>query len=208
MSLLLRTCRRWINHLTFRTHIANLISILRMLLALFALGLVREWTPWPADLLVVVGMLVTSRLLDLTDGYFARRFGSNESVGSVVDMLVDLATHTIVWSISGLWFAPALILLEWVGGVGILLTGLSRSEKWKTALSEGGPRWIQAYFRKNQRNVMCGYASVCHFLFPIAAFADFNQWVQVCALPGLVLYEAVTAYLVVSTVRTLLRPER
>ena len=185
-----------------------MISCLRLLLAAMALAFVRDWFPSSAGPLTVVGMLAASRLLDLTDGYFARRFESNERVGSVVDMLVDLTTHTIVWSISGLWFAPALILLEWVGGVGILVAGCSGSEKWKTALSNNGSRWIQVYFRKNQRNVVCGYASVSHFLFPMSMFAGLSVWFRVFSLPGLFLYESVTAYLVLEAGRALLKPSR
>jgi phosphatidylglycerophosphate synthase len=145
-------------------------------------------------------LFALSRLLDMIDGTIARRLGSSTPAGPAVDLVADLGTHTIVWLMSGLWFAWGLILLEWSTGIGILLVSREGAKSWKGSLTAMGPRWIQMYFRSNQRNVLCGYASVCHFLVPAAAIASITSpLTNAVLLPGLVVYEAATIYLLVAS---------
>lgn len=183
---------------------ANLITLLRLALACTAVtlagiedGQLNEW---------VIGILAVSRLLDLADGALARRYGHETRGGSVLDLVVDLSTHTMVWSISGLWFAWGLVALEWTAGVGILITTFGGETAWKQVLSGQGPVWIQTYFRNNQRNGLCAYASAGHFLLPVLAYGGFESpWLITPAFLGLVLYEAATAYLIYAVFRDLCR---
>jgi phosphatidylglycerophosphate synthase len=154
--------------------------------------------------IAVVSLMAVSRLLDLVDGNLARRFGQTTTFGSVFDLLADLVTHTIVWWLSGLVFAPLMILLEWVAGTGILLTTWRGDARWKLALTRDGPRWIQAYFRNNQRNRVCAYGSVGHFLVPVIAYSQFDSiWTYGLTVPGLLIFELATVFLILAVARTI-----
>jgi phosphatidylglycerophosphate synthase len=187
---------RRVAEVTFR--IPDIISLTRFA---FAAG-AACWMVYDeaANEITIVLLLGLSRLLDMTDGYFARRLGVSTPGGPAIDLVADLGTHTIVWWASGLWFAWELILLEWSAGVGILLVSRHAAKSWKRSLTVRGPRWIQVYFRSNQRNLLCGYASVCHFLVPAAAIASVTSpFTNAVTLPGLVVYEAATIYLLVAS---------
>ena len=108
---------------------------------------------------------------------------------------------------SGLLLAPAFVVLEWAAGFGILKTLTSADREWKVILTEGSPRWIRSYFRNDMRNALCAYAVCGHFLVPVAAYCDLRPGWWVPALPGLVLYEAATIYLLFAVfVRNRRRP--
>jgi phosphatidylglycerophosphate synthase len=176
--------------------IPDFISVTRLVLAVGA----ACWLVYDkaANEITIVLLFGLSRLLDMTDGYVSRRLGSSTPAGPAVDLVADLGTHTIVWWASGLWFAWGLILLEWSAGVGILLVSRHAAKSWKGSLTARGPRWVQMYCRSNQRNMLCGYASVCHFLVPAAAITSVTSpFTNVVTLPGLAVYEAATIYLLV-----------
>ena len=174
---------------------SSLIGYGRLILTIWAADLSRDPD---VNLLLVVVLLGASRLLDPVDGIVARRLGQETRYGSALDLIVDLITHSVVWWLSGLGVAPVFVFLEWVAGLGILWTLVHRDHRWKPALTDLGPGWIQAYFRNNMRNVFCVYALLGHFFVPVAAFCRLSPaWIWP-AVPGLLLYEAVTVYLVFS----------
>lgn len=151
-----------------------------------------------SEILVVVGLLAVSRLLDPLDGWVARRRGQTSRIGSALDLLVDLATHSVVWWLSGLSIGLVLLALEWIAGAGILWTVIRGDERWKSMLTEGAPRWVRAYFRNDMRNLLCALGVIGHFTVPMTVFAGVNVLWTLLAVPGLILYEAVTLYLVVA----------
>lgn len=147
------------------------------------------------------GLLVASRLLDLADGALARRFGQTSTFGTVADLVADLATHTIVWSLSGLAFAWPLVALEWAAGGAILACTFRRGRAWKDVLTARAPAWVRRYFANNQRNLLCGLATVGHFGVPALAYLDADPILLAAFAPGLILYEAVTVYLLLDAYR-------
>ena len=148
-------------------------------------------------LLVVFVLLAVSRLSDLADGSLARRYGHVTTFGTVFDLLADLVTHTCVWWLSGLGVAWLLVTLEWWASLGILVTIRRGEVGWKQSLTDSAPGWVRAYFARNQRNLLCAYACLGHFLVPMLVYVDRATPVAIgLTLPGLVVYEAATAYLV------------
>lgn len=139
-----------------------------------------------------------SRLLDPLDGYLARRYGHVSRFGALLDLMIDLLTHTAVWLVSGFPLALALLILEWTAGLAIAAFSLQPKGYWKTGLIADSPRWVAAYFANNQRNFLSIYSNVCHFLFPALWYLDVSaKWVYYGTIPGLILYEVVTLYLLI-----------
>ena len=146
-------------------------------------------------------LLLSSRLLDPLDGWIARRRDQVSLYGTVLDLVVDLLTHSIVWVMSGLWFGPVFIALEWVAGFGIL-SAMRRDVAWKSFLSADAPGWIKAYFRNGMRNGWCACGVVGHFIVPAAAISGLDPVLTLPLVPGLLLYEAVTVYLIVASLQS------
>ncbi len=183
---------------------STLVGYARVGLLLFA---VEEALSIEPDPLSVIGCLLASRLLDLLDGALARRLAQTTLFGSVFDLLTDLATHSVVWWLSGLPIAGFLVSLEWAAGIGVVVTMVKGDTVWKPALLDNAPGWIRSYFEQNQRNILCAYACIGHFLVPTAAFLGVASLsIQATFLPGLILYEAVTVYLFYATIRHRLEP--
>jgi len=150
----------------------------------------------PALRVGFVMLVGLSLLLDLLDGYLARKFGHTSHFGTLFDLLIDLITHTTVWFVSGFVLAPALIIIEWAGGLYMAAFALQPNNHWKGTLAKQGPALIQAYFSRNQRNALSILGNIGHFLFPMALYLGLTQfWVYLLTLPGLILYELVTVYL-------------
>jgi phosphatidylglycerophosphate synthase len=150
--------------------------------------------PWPG---ISFALLISgSLLLDLLDGYLARKFDHQTYFGTLFDLVIDLITHTLIWLASGFILAPAFILLEWSAGLYIAAFSMQSHVHWKTTLIDEGPRLMQAYFQNNQRNWLSAYGNIGHVVFPLALSISIAPlWLSWLALPGLLLYEAVTFYL-------------
>jgi phosphatidylglycerophosphate synthase len=149
---------------------------------------------------VVVGLLAVSRLLDLLDGAVARKTGEVTRAGALIDLSADLLTHTLVWWLSGLAAAPALVGLEWAAGLCIGIRTVRGTASWKRALAEESGRLMRIYFGRNQRNALSAFANFSHFAAPMAAYAGAGPLVFVF-VPGLVLYEVVTVLLIREALR-------
>ena len=121
---------------------------------------------------------------------------------ALFDLTLDLMTHTVVWILSGFWLAPCLLILEWGAGLGVATATLQPAEHWKTRLTASSPGLIRAYFRANQRNLLSAYGNISHFVFPMAFYLQLPfSWVFYGSLPGLILYEGVTLYMLVTLVK-------
>lgn len=139
----------------------------------------------------------TSSLLDLWDGYLARKFGHETSLGAVLDFGLDLVTHTVLWVLSGFPFMPIFIGLEWGAGVSVLWFSRRQSLHWKTALMDAPVGLVQRYFANRQRNGLSGFAGVSHFGFRMAWYLGYGETLAANVfLPGIILFEVVTAYMI------------
>jgi phosphatidylglycerophosphate synthase len=154
---------------------------------------------------VLVGV---SGLLDLLDGYLARRWGHTSSFGVLLDLALDLMTHTLLWAHSDLPLAAALIALEWVAGLYVAAVSLQPGAHWKRELVRDGPPLIAAYFANHQRNLLSAYSNLAHFLLPMALYVQGRtSWVTYATLPGLLLYEGVTIYMLFAMARLVLHAD-
>lgn len=150
------------------------------------------------------GAVGLSLLLDGLDGYLARVFGHTSHFGALFDLMLDLVTHTVVWVASGIRLAVAFVMLEWAAGVCIVALSRRQSISWKTTLTEQSPHLIRYYFSRNQRNLLSAYSNIGHFVIPIAFYLKIaDTWMPLTFLPGLAVYEAVTAYMLYTFVRIL-----
>ncbi len=144
-----------------------------------------------------VGFVMVSSLLDLVDGMLARRLGQTSRFGEVLDFCIDLVTHTVLWVLSGFPFAPVMILLEWGAGVSMFWLSAKQKEHWKTTLATINVKLIARYFANRQRNALAAFAGVSHFGFRIAWYLGYGEmWPADIFLPGVILFEVVTAYMI------------
>ncbi len=156
------------------------------------------WTaaaePWlRLGFVVLVGL---SRLLDLLDGYLARKFNQISFFGTLVDLWIDLLTHTVVWLVSGFYGGLGLAALEWTTGLYVAAFALRSDTGWKTMLVKTGPGLIRLYFARNQRNFLSAYGNIGHFITPMAFYAGYaGTWLYYLFVPGLILYEVVTLFM-------------
>lgn len=157
---------------------------------------------------VVLLIILASLALDLLDGYLARKLGHVTRMGAVLDMTIDLVTHTFVWSLSNSYLALAPIMLEWGAGLAVML-GAQSDTHWKHTMSERGPPLIRIYFSNHQRNLLSALANISHTAFPLALYLDpVPSWVHWIALPGVLLYEIVTAYMLYLSIKAKLVPTK
>lgn len=143
---------------------------------------------------LIATLLGISLLLDGLDGYLARKFGHASHFGALLDLALDLMTHTMVWFVSGFPLAVGLIMLEWTAGLYIAAFALQTSTSWKLRLTEDSPAFVRYYFSHKQRNFVSIYANASHFLCPMAWYLGLS-WLGYLTIPGLLIYEAVTAYM-------------
>jgi len=145
---------------------------------------------------VFVGLVTVSFFLDLMDGWIAQRLGQTSRFGEFLDFGTDLTTHTVLWVVSGFPFALVMILLEWSAGISVLLISIRQSDHWKIALMEAHP-FLRRYFANRQRNWLAAWAGVSHFGFRFAWYLGYGEtWVSDVTLPGIILFELVSAYMV------------
>jgi len=153
-------------------------------------------TDLPAMRFGVASLIGLSLLLDLLDGYLARKLGQTTQFGVLLDLAIDLISHTFVWAISGFYLAELLIILEWTTGLYIVAFSFKPGGHWKKTFTKAGPFWLRLYFSRNQRNFLSAYSNISHFIFPISLYLYQGAvWISYVALPGLVIYEAATLWM-------------
>ncbi len=74
---------------------ANFITILRMILAVVAIGLLFDKTPTTYITAFVMTILVI--WMDGLDGYVARKFNESSKFGAMLDILGDRVVENIYW---------------------------------------------------------------------------------------------------------------
>jgi phosphatidylglycerophosphate synthase len=158
-----------------------------------------QTAPWGVAILTGLSLL-----LDLLDGYLARKYGHLTQFGILFDLAIDLITHTFVWIISSFYFAGVFIILEWTTGLYVVAFSMRPAAYWKNMLIDHGPFFIKVYFSRNQRNLWSAYSNIGHFIFPITLYlGNIPIWLSYATLPGLLIYEAVTLYMLYILVRVL-----
>jgi phosphatidylglycerophosphate synthase len=177
---------------------ANLVSLIRVgcivaAVLLIALGGNDPQTQKP----MIVLLLSSCGLLDILDGYLARKYQHVTRFGIYFDQAIDLVMHTFLWSLSGFILAIPILLLEWSTGLAVLFNTAQKNKGyWKTTLLASDWWFIKQYFASGQRNWLSILANVSHFIFPLALYLqpDFTEvaLLKVIMLPGLLCYEAAT----------------
>jgi phosphatidylglycerophosphate synthase len=149
-------------------------------------------------------LAVSGLILDVLDGYLARKLGHATHFGALFELTIDLLTHTLVWQLSGLAIAPLFIALEWTTGLYIAAFATRPERGWKIALVERGPWLVRLYWKPLRLNWLTGYSNVAHFIFPISLFV-FGRltWLGYLALPGLIIFEIVSVYMIYGFVKIL-----
>ena len=144
-----------------------------------------------------VALVTLSCALDMVDGSVARRLGHDSRFGEAFDFGIDIVTHTVLWMFSGFPFAPVMIALEWGAGVAVLYLSVRHGEHWKNVLVHMPVKLVQKYFENRQRNVLAAWAGVSHFAFRMAWYLGYGEtWASDVFLPGIILFEVVTAYMI------------
>lgn len=127
---------------------ANLLTILRMILAVVAIELL--FSGQPAHSITAVFLTLFVIVLDGLDGYVARALNEQSKFGSVFDILGDRVVENLYW----IAFAVLGVVQVWVPMVvvarGIITDGLR-----SIALSQGYTAFGESTMMKNK---------FCHFL--------------------------------------------
>jgi hypothetical protein len=157
---------------------------------------------------IAVWLFICLLILDLIDGHLARKLGHVTKFGTLFELTLDLLTHTVVWTLSGLFFAPFLIALEWTVGLHIAAFSLHPTENWKNILVQEGPWLVRVYFKPMQVNLLNDYSNVAHFVFPMTLFVSGTvNWISYLMLPGLIIFEVVSVYMLYTFMKILLVKE-
>ncbi|GAB4427690.1 MAG: hypothetical protein Kow0031_07780 [Anaerolineae bacterium] len=163
-------------------------------------GLPGPGLRWGIALWLAVSLLI----LDVVDGYLARKLGHETKFGALFELTLDLLTHTFVWSLSGLAVAPLLVALEWSVGLYLAAFTLRPEAHWKSVLAHQGPWLVRLYWKPVRFNWLNGYSNLGHFIFPISLFVFGGPiWLSYLALPGLVVFELVSAWMLLTLMKIL-----
>ncbi|MEM7344729.1 MAG: CDP-alcohol phosphatidyltransferase family protein [Chloroflexota bacterium] len=151
------------------------------------------------------GLFVTVLLLDIADGYLARKLGHATKFGAILDFTIDLLNHTFVWVLSGLSLAPLIIAIEWTAGLLVATFIREPTHHWKATLLQAGPGLVRVYFQPMRLNLLNVYSNLAHFAFPISLFvAGQITWLSYLMLPGLLVFELVTLYMIYTFLKILI----
>ncbi len=165
------------------------VGILRLLLLALA---VAVYLAEPGGGWLFVCLIGAASLLDIADGYLARKLGQTSRFGAAFDFLIDQTTHTVFWLAAGGFAAIPLMVLEWYTGVAILRSVLRADEHWKEILLLRGGALVRAYFARQQRNALAALGVVSHFALPAALYLGWSGWPVWIWVPGVALYAWVT----------------
>ncbi len=155
---------------------------------------------------LAIGLIFPVLLLDILDGWLARRLNHTTKFGGVFELIIDLLSHTSVWVLSGMEIAPLFIAIEWTTGIFIAIFTFVPNDSWKVLLKEKGPLFVRLYYaRPTGINILNNYANAAHFAYPIALFV-FQEFTAInwLALPGLIIFELVSLYMIYTFVLQIL----
>jgi|GEM_PF-1905840 len=176
------------------------VGVLRLGLLALAIGVhfSRSSDELRWGFVLLVGLI---HLLDLLDGYLARRLGHTSRFGVAFDFLIDQTTHTVFWLASGLLVAIPLMVIEWCAGIAVLRYTLRTDGYWKEVLFAKGGALVRAYFVHHQRNALSALAVISHFALPASSYLWLTGWPLWIWVPGVALYAWVTLLMLVMLYR-------
>ena len=189
------------NILLYPCNIVGYVRLAMLAAAIIIVG-VYAGLDWemsvPLRFAIAVWLGLSLLLLDVIDGYLARKYGHETTFGSLFELTIDLLTHTFVWVLSGLAVAPLFIALEWAAGLYVAAFAMRPDDSWKNTLIEKGPWLMRIYWRRTRGiNWLSVYGNIAHFIFPINLFVFGTlNWIGIVSLPGLVVFELVTIYMI------------
>ena len=190
----------------------NIVGFIRLIWLLATVGYVaisRAYgiePPFWVRFWLGIGLLFDVLILDIVDGYLARRFNHTTKFGAVFELVLDLLGHTGVWYLSGLAIAPLFVASEWLTGAFIAIFVFVPNDSWKKLLHENGPWFVRIYFiRPKGVRVINNYSNAAHFIFPAAYFV-FQEWngLHNITILGLIMFEVVSLYMIYTFVMQLL----
>ena len=189
----------------------NLVGYGRLSLLAISVAVVAlySYVGWPITIMLRWGiatlLFISLLILDVVDGYLARKLGHATKFGAVFEQTIDLLTHTFVWTLSGLALAPFIIALEWTAGLFAAAFTLQPQQHWKAALVEDGPWLVRVYFRPMRLNLLNVYSNIAHFALPLSLFVGGSASLATyLMLPGLLIFEIVTLGMIYTFAKLLL----
>ena len=178
---------------------ANLLTILRILLSIFAIELLFSGNPAFSVSAFILTLFVI--MLDGLDGYIARKFNETSKFGSVFDILGDRIVENLYWIAFALIGSVAVWVPMAVVTRGILTDGLR-----SIALSKGYTAFGDSTMMKNKfcfllaasrfSRAVYGIAKALVFLFLIAAYIPNLQYYDAVSLDVFVKYARLQPYLI------------
>jgi phosphatidylglycerophosphate synthase len=133
-------------------YVPNLLGYLRVVLAFVGLAYATHHP------VTAVALWIVAALLDLVDGWAARRLNQTSRFGVVLDIVADNLLRTAGWMAAAcadphryLLPATAIISLEWLTLAATQVHAASNGDHWKKA-RQRDPIFVQTYFRNNFRN--------------------------------------------------------
>ena len=179
---------------------ANLLTILRMILAVIAIEFLFSGHPALAISAVVLTLIVI--VLDGLDGYVARKLNEQSKFGSVFDILGDRVVENLYW----IAFAILGLVAPWVPMVvvtrGIITDGLRG-----IALSHGYTAFGDSTMMQNKlchfltasrfSRAVYGVAKTLVFLMLIIAYIPNFTYYDAMSVDSFVLYSQYQGYLIV-----------
>jgi phosphatidylglycerophosphate synthase len=160
------------------------LLLLVMALAVYLADIAGGW--------LFVLLVGAASLLDIADGYLARRMRHVSRFGAAFDFLIDQMTHTVFWLAAAGPVASLLMILEWWTGIAILRAARRGDGHWKEVLLRRGGALVRAYFARQQRNALAALGVVSHFALPAVLLLGWSGWAIWIWVPGVALYAWVT----------------
>lgn len=178
---------------------ANLLTILRMILAVIAIEFIFTGNPALSIAAVFLTLLVI--ILDGLDGYVARKLNEQSKFGSVFDILGDRVVENLYW----IAFAAIGTVGVWVPMVvvsrGIITDGLR-----SIALSKGYTAFGESSMMKNKfchfltasrfSRALYGVAKTLVFLMLIIAYIPNFEYYDALTVDQFVYYSNIQPYLI------------
>lgn len=147
---------------------ANLVSLLRTLLALLVITLLCLWQTHAVYLLCFVLTIVVIAM-DALDGYLARKLGESSKMGAVIDILGDRVVEQVYWvTFLALGWLPLWVPLVVIVR-GIVVDGLRA-----VALEQGFTAFGSSSMQQSKLGsllVSSNFSRTSYAVFKAAAFA-------------------------------------
>ncbi|PAA78220.1 hypothetical protein BOX15_Mlig004693g1 [Macrostomum lignano] len=148
-------------------YVPNLIDYARLLFLLAGLLLL------PLSEAAFPLCYVASSLLDLVDGWAARRLKQTSSLGAWLDVICDNLGRACLWHLSGSRLGPLFVSVEWLAFAANQRRSVataSAAAAWKSNVQRQMPGWLSRLFDNGFYNPMGALAMAGLFGLPMAHF--------------------------------------